>query len=72
MEVVWHWNRRQNWVCLYMPLTYKTLCDVTLSEMLLAWSKTQQKGLNLAKELGYAVPECTLISKLTNNDNFCT
>ena len=34
----------------------------------LSWSKTQQNGLNLAKELGSALPECTLISKLTNND----
>ena len=25
----------------------------------LPWYKTQQKGLNIAKELGSAIPECT-------------
>ena len=54
----------------YMHLAYKTLCDCLLHyrKCFLAWSKTQQNGLNLTKELGYALPECTLISKLTNND----
>ena len=31
----------------------------------LPWYKTQQKGLNIAKELGSAIPECTLMSKLS-------
>ena len=51
---------------------HRAMCSIikifSLRTCFLAWSKTQQNGLNLAKELGSALPECTLISKLTNND----
>ena len=37
-------------------------------ECFLPWHKTQQKGLNIAKELGVALPECSLISKLSPSE----
>ena len=37
----------------------------TCRRCFLPWYKTQQKGLNIAKELGSAIPECTLMSKLS-------
>ena len=41
---------------------------VLYRECFLPWNKTQQKGLNIAKELIAALPDCSLMSKLSPSE----
>ena len=42
----------------------------TCRRCFLPWYKTQQKGLNIAKELGSAIPECTQQYWCSDNNMF--